>query len=98
MSNDERGPGPYRDDREALRAEIDRLRSTLDHERGKRTRLASLVVALVAFIVLRHLLSGWLNGADDAKFWVAFVVAHAPLAWVAIGGLKALLQPRRDVS
>lgn len=43
-------------------------------------RLGLILSGLVAHLALRLLLSDWLNGGDDIRFWVAIVACVTPLA------------------
>lgn len=63
---------PYRDENESLRAEIARLRDELARRRVSHGRLALFLAVLDFGAILA--LRPWLNGTDDAKFWLGLLV------------------------
>ncbi len=75
-------PPPYRDDRDSLLDEIARLKA---EARGKRRGgLRAAGGFLVAHLVLREVLSSWLNGQSDLRFWLALFVVFGPLGGVVL--------------
>lgn len=76
----------YRDEKESLRAENERLRTELAGQRRRRPPWIAIALALsdvVAFFVLHP----WLNGSD-VRFWAAIAI----LAVLAIAALFAALR------
>jgi hypothetical protein len=71
---------PYRDELESLRRENERLRAELARRPVSRPRLAALLVALDAVLVVA--LRPWLNGTSEVHFWTA-------LSSVGLFGLAA---------
>lgn len=63
---------PYRDERETLRAENERLKSELARQRSPRpgVALGLLVSDFAAVLLLRP----WLNGTSDWAFWCAVLI------------------------
>jgi hypothetical protein len=76
----------YRDEKESLRAENERLRSQLEERRKRRPPWIAIVLALCA-VVAFFFLQPWLNG-NDARFWGALAI----IAVLAIGALFAALR------
>lgn len=71
----------YRDERDSLRAENERLRAKLEDRRKRRPPW--LAIALATFAVAAFfLLQPWLNGSD-IRFWAAIAI-------VAVLGLGAV--------
>lgn len=65
----------YRDEKESLRAENERLKAELAEKRARRVPRAAIaiaVVALGAFVLLQD----WLNGSDT-RFWSAVAILAA---------------------
>ena len=79
---------PYRDELESLRAENARLRARLSTERHAHAGVALALVAIDALCLV--VVRPWLNGSDDAKFWVglAIVVSLAVAATASAFGYK----------
>lgn len=75
----------YRDEKESLRAENERLRSALG--KGPRRRPWVAVALGVCTVVAMFLLQPWLNGAD-ARFWGAVAI----LGVLALSTLFAVLR------
>lgn len=75
----------YRDEKESLRAENERLRASLGQ--GNRRRPWVAVVLGVCTIVAMVLLQPWLNGAD-ARFWGAVAI----LGVLALSTLFAVIR------
>jgi len=82
---------PYRDERESLRAENERLRGDLAraHHRGRAVHVAA---GLFGHVIVRQLVGSWLNGDDDTRFWLGVVIAVVPLVY-ALVALVQLLRP-----
>jgi hypothetical protein len=84
------GPPPYRDDRDSLLDEIARLKAEVRGQKRGRLRLA--VGLGLTHLVLREVLSSWLNGQSDLRFWLALIVVFGPL----VGVVWALLSWARS--
>ena len=80
---------PYRDERESLRAENERLRSDLAraHYRGRAVHVAA---GLFAHVIARQLVGPWLNGDDDLRFWLGVAVAVLPLLYALVALVRVL--------
>ncbi len=76
----------YRDEKDSLRAENERLKSKLEGQRKRRAPWAAIALA-VAAIAAFFLLQSWLNGSD-ARFWEAIAI----IAVFAAGALFAALR------
>lgn len=75
----------YRDEKESLRAENERLRASAGQGRRRRPWVA--VVLGVVTVVALFLLQPWLNGADS-RFWGAAAI----LGVLALSTLFAVLR------
>ena len=75
----------YRDEKDSLRAENERLRASAGKGRRQRPWVA-VVLGLVTVVAL-FLLQPWLNGADS-RFWGAFAI----LAVLALSTLFAVIR------
>jgi len=76
----------YRDEKESLRGENERLRTELAGQRRRRPPWIAIALALAA-VGAFFLLHPWLNGSD-ARFWEAVGI----IAVLAVGALFAALR------
>lgn len=76
----------YRDEKESLRAENERLRAQLEERRKRRPPWAAVALAIGA-VVAFFLLQSWLNG-NDTRFWAALGI----VAVLGVGALFAALK------
>jgi hypothetical protein len=83
---------PYRDERLSLPAENARLRDEI--ARLRRGRSWPTVAALVGYVVLVTQLSGWLNGTDPVRYWLAIVSLVVALGVGAASALHLILGAR----
>lgn len=85
---------PYRDDRDALRAEVERLRDEL--RTAKRAPPLAWPLGLVALhVVLRLVFESHLNAREDGTFVVAIVGTYLPLVLAIVLVLRAVARPKR---
>jgi hypothetical protein len=76
----------YRDEKESLRGENERLKRKLEGQRKRRPPWAAIALALAA-IGAFFFLQSWLNGSD-VRFWGAIGI----IAVLAVGALFAALR------
>ena len=76
----------YRDEKDSLRAENERLRSQLEERRKRRPPWLAIALAVCAVIAF-FLLQSWLNGSD-ARFWAALGIVGVLGIGAAFTALK----------
>ncbi|HVU04161.1 MAG TPA: hypothetical protein VHE30_20530 [Polyangiaceae bacterium] len=84
-AEDERTP-------EDLRAENERLRKELLHERTRRP-MWPVAAGLLVHILLRPLFDPWLNAQSDAKVAGALAILIVPLVFSGVMLVRALRAP-----
>lgn len=77
---------PYRDEKETLRAENERLKAQLAERRARRVPRAAIALAVLA-IGAFVLLQPWLNGSD-ARFWSALGIVAVLLGAALIAAFR----------
>jgi len=63
---------PYRDEKETLRAENERLKQELAKSKSRKLPVAAIALAFLAIIAFVFL-QPWLNGSD-LRFWSALAI------------------------
>ncbi len=84
---------PYRDDRDALRAEVERLRGELQTAR-RRPRLAWPLGLVALHVMLRLVFESHLNAREDGTFVLAIVGTYLPLVAAIVMAIRAVVRPK----
>ena len=77
---------PFRDEKESLRAENERLHAELAKQRARRVPRVGIAIALVA-VVAAVALQPWLNGSD-VRFWAAVAILGALVLAAVVAALR----------
>lgn len=90
----DRNPGPFRDDREGLRAEVERLSRENEGLRRRGSTGSKVIVAVVALgaidLAVFGRVTARLNARSDAGFWIGVTMVVALVALHAVVAVRVL--------